>query len=1330
MKHFFDQATTLSAAEKSRILETARQELKNAPMNFNEMSARQLLLCINASASNQYIPTGMESLITTHIIPLNQSINEEIYADMKELLLESSNDVLGYVLENIQAKNIHQYFDLIFNLENRFQFDPYIIAHFSNDELVQYLSDFLKSSMVDDIERNIEVFDDRQPKSWKTLTKPTELEDVDKSIKDPAILERPFFSDIHFNVTKQGRETVVKSTFGQLKSVQQFFSKSKGKSGEIFRSKNKLFLKWRDIHQFKLGTTQSKSFLGVTVKGEFIPASKLISHDIGLKMIGKKDIDSFKVRINKKQIDVSPQEITHIEINLDTQQMLMTRDVTENDYHISRFKKLKLKKGDDVAQINKVVPFNRGASNFEQIQTIFGTRYTECEKARSILNARGEFGLLASRNIAAGDLMSHLILSSMKLLGFLPFDIQCIGFKPEDVNCPEVSQNEAVSWIRDIQKSLSDIIDVSKTPSFTDHNFSRLTKSVKAFIKQNNLSDITPERLEQVIEELEGLILYMDDFFKLNIYQKLDDNLESDTIPGLDEESHQDTDMQPENIDLRLDDQAKTFITENYSFFEKRDHIESALIRIEKILFYFKNIKSFAEDVKYDPDLIVYNNAESQLRNFQLTSFPAVSTSKVLETNTLAFKNEGEELRFIKFMREFTQKCYQKALELNKTFHHQFKHTLSELAFIADEKLLQLKDELAFLETPDNKEAAYKTLFEKITTLYHQHLKDKQENIDNLAKEYIEVKARYTQFKADLEKLLQAEYTDDELGVVLSEMPDKLEKMKSEILSLHKGKLTETSPVFNAYLKLYNSSLNYFQKILKYANLFLKALWVHRNKAAFQEVKSQTATFFSMGEEAILLKIEAFEKFQYDEKKEKQAQQEIHTLSQKIKSTLIEMSKIPVKGLFQDKSGDTGELTAYLTYYKQETDSLCTLIKKLHPTYQQLSRLQNQLFKKQEELVASKLEKAKNDLRIQISKLICANPDCHAEIDELERKSEKVPKEIKDELTDLRSKLVESVNQFKTITQPVILDKISDYETLFVRAGTRHKINEISKELVNFTQGLSAIEQEKEGEIEDLEYLSSQEENLEEVAMSKALPSTRILLKTNYIPMIEREKKMLLRANQFLSEIISNEKAINQSLISTFFQKRFGVFQFTKGSFCLDITSGAKDHTERNIYNAFMLIAERIVNACSAVVPAGTQINLRKTEVKGMPDLRNLISQTWQGHVDNRFVYLPSSLSLDEALELCEYKDLIIQKDPKPKKSKNSLILIYVHKIYFDAIERTPELKTKYNQAILSNIFINVDGVRIFNNRESIYDACIRETFGKCHDKQADQIMQHFLFSS
>jgi len=1330
MKHFFEQSAKLSPSEKNQILEMSRQELKQSPMNFNEMSTQQLLFCFNASSANQYIPRGMESLISTQIVPVTQSLNDTDISQIKSLLRESSDPVLGYVFENLQVKEIHNYLDLCFRLETDFQFDPVLVYHFSYDELVTYLQDFLKAAVLDNSDRSIDVYDDRQNAPWKTLRKSGDLESVDKGIKQPAVIERPFFSDIHFNVVKQGRNQVIQSAFGQLKGVQQFFGKSKIAGGELIRSKNKLYFKWKDINRLKLGTTQAKSLLGVTVKGEFIGSSQLVTHDIALKMIEVADIDAFRFKINKKPVDVPPQEITQMEVNLDTQQMTLIRSITEDEFHIGRFRRLKLNKGESSVQIHKVIPFNRGESNFEQIQTFFGTRYTEYEKARSILRARGEYGLLATRNIAAGDLVSHMVLSSMKLLGYLPFDIHCIGFKPEDVKNLKVSRQDATEWVDAAKKNLTEIIDVSQTPSFTEHNFNRRSKAIRSFINTDKQADITPEQLEAVIRELEELIQYMDDFFKLNVYRKLEDDLECETVTGLEDDLQaDDPDAGGETENTRLDDESKQFITQNYAFFEKRDQIENTLIRIEKILFYHRNVKAFSENQLYEPDLIIYRDADSQFRNYQFASYPALPLSKALELKSLQFQDHDHELRFVKFMRGFTGKTHQKALELNKSFHHQFKHTLSELTFIADEKLLQLTDELRFLETPENREAAYKNLLEKITALYHQHLKEKEDSIQALSEEYQQVAEKFNTYKTRLEELTGETYTETGLQMALSAMPQQLEKLKKEILEEHKIRIRETSPVFNAYMKLYSSAIGYFRKNLEYANLFLKALWLHRNKSAFQIVRKQTEGLFGLDKAVIQQKIDEYRLFKYDQKKEEKAQQSVHALTRKIKETLIELSKIPVKGLFRDAELVKGDLFEYLDYYKRETDILCGLISQLHPTYQQLSKLQNQLFKQQEELVAIKLEKTKNDLRLKICHMILENPDCQAAIDDLEKQSEKVPEEIKNELGQLRAILVETVNQFKAITTPEKLQQIADYHSLIDQAKRRRQINETAKELVNFAQGLQAIQQEKSGEIADLEYLRSQESTLEQVALSKALPSTRILLKTKYIPMVEREKKLLVQANQFLSEIISNEKAINQALVSTFFQKRYGVLQFSRGSYCLDISSGAKDHTERNIYSAFMLIAERFPKAFAETVTAGIQPGIKKLEIKGIEGMRNLISQIWHGHVDARFLFLPSSFNFVEALEMCEYKDSITKNNVKTQRSRNSLILIYVHKINFEEIERSPEQKARYNQAILSNIFINVDGKTIFNNRDSIYDACIRETFGKCHDKFADQVMQSFLFS-
>ena len=292
-----------------------------------------------------------------------------------------------------------------------------------------------------------------------------------------------------------------------------------------------MFLKWKDIDSFKLASTQSKTLLGVSYKGEYVTSSQFISHDIGLRPIYPPDIDFITLKIDNKATDLKLAEIFHIEVNLDTQQVVFTRGIGGNESHISRFNKLKLVKGDQKAVIHKIIPFNRGSSNFEQVQTFYGTRYTEFERARQILDARGELGLLSTRNIATGDLISHLVLSSMNMLGILPFDTNCLGFSPEDINNQDKISELFTSWFEELQEIFRNIVDVSKSPDFTEHNFTRLTKNIRSFVDLKKADDIEPETFDKLIEELEELTRYMDDFFKLSIYKNIDENLECETIP-------------------------------------------------------------------------------------------------------------------------------------------------------------------------------------------------------------------------------------------------------------------------------------------------------------------------------------------------------------------------------------------------------------------------------------------------------------------------------------------------------------------------------------------------------------------------------------------------------------------------------------------------------------------------------------------------------------------------------------------------------------------------------------------------------------------------------
>ena len=131
-------------------------------------------------------------------------------------------------------------------------------------------------------------------------------------------------------------------------------------------------------------------------------------------------------------------------------------------------------------------------------------------------------------------------------------------------------------------------------------------------------------------------------------------------------------------------------------------------------------------------------------------------------------------------MNEFTQKVHQKSLSLNQTFHHQYKHTISELRYISTEKLQHLQDELAFLENPENKEKAYVVLLEKITALYKVHLQEKQTNIDDLKKELKEVEDKIVDHRHQLGEALQISVNEENMQEIIESMPKRMDAMRAE----------------------------------------------------------------------------------------------------------------------------------------------------------------------------------------------------------------------------------------------------------------------------------------------------------------------------------------------------------------------------------------------------------------------------------------------------------------------------------------------------------------------------------------------------------------------
>ena len=271
---------------------------------------------------------------------------------------------------------------------------------------------------------------------------------------------------------------------------------------------------------------------------------------------------------------------------------------------------------------------------------------------------------------------------------------------------------------------------------------------------------------------------------------------------------------------------------------------------------------------------------------------------------------------------------------------------------------------------------------------------------------------------------------------------------------------------------------------------------------------------------------------------------------------------------------------------------------------------------------------------------------------------------------------------------------------------------------------------EIEGEKRDLDYLKTQEDALEGFVMSKTLPSTRVLLKTQYLPLVETEIKLLKKANTFLDEILSKGNALKKELSNTYFNKRYGIHQFANGNYCYDSSRGARNHIEKNIFSAQLLWAE---NHRAGFLPAsGTlnKISFKKIEIIGFEGVKGAVGNLWKGSGGERVLFLPSTLTFDEALDICSFKEMVSKENPKKASSLNSLILVYIGVINFKKLQESKKRLTQYHRAILSNIFIEIDDVQVFNNKQSIFEAIVTRTVGSCNDNIAPQIYKNLLYEN
>ena len=74
----------------------------------------------------------------------------------------------------------------------------------------------------------------------------------------------------------------------------------------------------------------------------------------------------------------------------------------------------------------------------------------------------------------------------------------------------------------------------------------------------------------------------------------------------------------------------------------------------------------------------------------------------------------------------------------------------------------------------------------------------------------------------------------------------------------------------------------------------------------------------------------------------------------------------------------------------------------------------------------------------------------------------------------------------------------------------------------------------------------------------------------------------------------------------------------------------------------------------------------------------------------------------------------------------NFPIFIFIGSINIESIIHNEDLKKKYESVFLNNVFLNIDGIGIYDNKSSIFEALIHKTIGICTDKLSREIISNF----
>ena len=299
--------------------------------------------------------------------------------------------------------------------------------------------------------------------------------------------------------------------------------------------------------------------------------------------------------------------------------------------------------------------------------------------------------------------------------------------------------------------------------------------------------------------------------------------------------------------------------------------------------------------------------------------------------------------------------------------------------------------------------------------------------------------------------------------------------------------------------------------------------------------------------------------------------------------------------------------------------------------------------------------------------------------------------------------VLDATIQFCGGVLPEVDSGVKRYELALERFSALEKAAARRQRLRQSRQNLKERQLLMQGELEDLP------KQVRECFM----PARKALLLNNFIPEAEKKLLNLRRCKAFLEEILRlSHELLKAQYLDRAVYRRFASDQFMKGAYiAVDIRQDqarAFQNVQPAVNRLFRSIYYNISQQHPKKLPRVKSGHLKTMEKKVLLDFL----QQWGAaprKAPYSYIFLPSTFSLADAVEVMNYKDRAFRGVPR-------LVLIYVSKFHTAEIVDNPVFREAYFKAQKHNVIVNIDGHAVVDNPLAICQRLLQETLGSTFD--------------